>query len=346
MKLFNRILSLLLIAALFLSLPVPWPILAQEASDAQLYDLMTENQIDPVGLDNPAPVFSWKMRSSVIGQRQTAYQLTVKTGETTVWDSGKVESDASVGIVYGGEALRSSTAYTWFVKVWDKDGKIAVSPEATFEMALLEEDAFADTHYISYQPAQDNTPTVYTIDFDFEITQRVVGFLFGAQNDSEFLMWQFSSYQGIFKPHKNLVAISDHTVNICQTAAEETFRIFQGVGDKTDEAGAANAGRVYHARIQVDGAEIKTYLGATAQELLLIDTYTHTSPVHLGRMGFRQASGESACVDNLTVVDGDGETVYANSFVSPEVVSAALWLRACTELRPCPCIPMQRDIMR
>jgi len=118
---------------------------------------MTDGQIDPVGLDDPAPVFSWKMRACAIGQRQTAYRLTVKDGSAAVWDSGKVETDASLGIVYGGTALRSSTAYTWQVQVWDQDGKAAMSSEATFEMALLEKDAFADTCFISLPPEMQGT---------------------------------------------------------------------------------------------------------------------------------------------------------------------------------------------
>ena len=190
MKQFYRIVAMLLSLALIAGLPIRWSAFAhaEEVSQAQIYDLMTEDMTEPMGIDDPNPTFSWKMRSDVIGQRQTAYQLVVKQGDTVVWDTGKVESDSSVGIVYGGEALLSSTVYTWYVKVWDKDGKVATSEEAGFEMGLLEESDFADVHYISYQAAVPDSPSVYTIDFDFEITRRVIGFLFGAENSSEFLM--------------------------------------------------------------------------------------------------------------------------------------------------------------
>ena len=122
-----------------------------------IYDLMTNDMADPVGIGDPKPVFSWKMKSDVIGQKQTAYQLVVKCVGETVWDSGKMESDISVGIVYAGDALQSSTEYTWSVTVWDKDGAAVVSREATFETALLEENAFADTMFISYR---EDCPTV------------------------------------------------------------------------------------------------------------------------------------------------------------------------------------------
>ena len=303
-----------LIMSMLAGVPFAPQAFAAEGSDVTIYDLMTEDLVNPVGIDEPNPVFSWKMRSATVGQRQTAYQLTVKNGNTIVWDSGKVASDLSVGIPYAGATLTSSTEYTWTVTVWDKDGNAVTSDAATFETALLEEDAFADTHFISYQPATPNSPSVYTIDFDFEITRRVIGFVFGAQSDSEFLMWQFNSRTGMFKPHQNLSGITDHQVNICQTAENEDLRILQGEGTQDETADYANADIVYHARIAVDGKVIKTYLGTSAENMVLVDTYTHSSVVYLQRMGFRQASAESCMVDNLIVTDGEGKIYYENRF--------------------------------
>ena len=139
----KRILVGSILFSLFLGLPVHPRSFARDDGTA-VYDLMTDDLTDPVGIDNPSPVFRWKLRSSVPGQKQTAYQVIVKKGDAILWDSGKVESDSSVGIVYGGDSLCSSTVYTWSVTVWDKDGKPLTSPEASFETALLEADAFAE----------------------------------------------------------------------------------------------------------------------------------------------------------------------------------------------------------
>ena len=314
MKNIKRVIAMALVCSLFAGMPVFPQVSASEGgTDVVIYDLMTNDLVNPMGIDE-LPVFSWKMQSSVIGQKQTAYQLVVKQGGTTVWDSGKVASDLSVGIPYAGAALTSSTEYTWSVTVWDKDGNAVTSPTATFETALLEENAFADTHFISYQPATPDSPSVYTIDFDFEITKRVIGFVFGAESDSEFLMWQFNSRTGMFKPHVNLTGILGHQINICQTAENEELRILQGEGTQDEAGDYANAGIVYHARIAVDGKVIKTYLGTSAENMALVDTYTHSSVVYLQRMGFRQALSESSRVDNLIVTDGAGKTYYENRF--------------------------------
>ena len=83
---------------------VPDPVV--EAGESVIYDLTTEDMVDPVGVDTEKPLFGWKMKSDVIGQKQTAYQITVSSENGKVWDSGKVQSGDSVDIEYAGEALR------------------------------------------------------------------------------------------------------------------------------------------------------------------------------------------------------------------------------------------------
>ena len=103
-------------------------------SNATIYGMLTEDLKNPVGIDDTTPVFSWKIQSDEIGWLQSAYQIVVKNGDTTVWDSGKVDSGASVGIEYAGEDLASSTEYSWTVTVWDTKGNSKTSDPATFEM--------------------------------------------------------------------------------------------------------------------------------------------------------------------------------------------------------------------
>jgi len=157
MKRFQKLIVFSLIFALLFHVPAQALASGTTSSNTEIYDLMTDDRSNPVGLDNPNPSFSWKMKSSVTGQRQTAYQLTVKQGNTVVWDSGKIESDISVGIIYDGSPLISSTQYTWTVTVWDKDGNTVTSEQSTFETALLDENAFADTAFISHSGADDGS---------------------------------------------------------------------------------------------------------------------------------------------------------------------------------------------
>jgi len=113
------------------------------AAKPLLYDLTCEYQTNPVGIDNPIPRFSWKMQSTDKEVMQTAYEIKVaidekglKAGDT--WHSGKVASEASVLIPFGGAELQSKTRYYWQVRVWDNKGNVSSWSEVHFwEMGLL-----------------------------------------------------------------------------------------------------------------------------------------------------------------------------------------------------------------
>ncbi|MFE7212231.1 alpha-L-rhamnosidase [Streptomyces sp. NPDC001698] len=82
----------------------------------------------PLGLDAQRPRLSWPLASDKPGMRQSAYQIRVATtakglSRPDVWDSGKVASDESVLVPYGGPGLEPRTRYFWSVRVWDADGR-------------------------------------------------------------------------------------------------------------------------------------------------------------------------------------------------------------------------------
>ncbi|HEX41795.1 MAG TPA: hypothetical protein ENN81_07005, partial [Phycisphaerales bacterium] len=69
---------------------------------------------DPAAIDVAQPRLSWVLASEQRGQRQTAYQVLVADSpdlltadKANLWDSGKVLSDQTTHIVYGGKALPS-----------------------------------------------------------------------------------------------------------------------------------------------------------------------------------------------------------------------------------------------
>ncbi len=123
----------------------------------QVTNLRCEYLINPIGVDTPAPRFSWNLEHRERGQMQTAYQILVAsrreflTNDTgDIWDSGKVESDQSVNISYAGSTLTSRSLCYWKVRVWDSKQHIsAYSPEAAFEMGLLRQEDWQG-HWITW----------------------------------------------------------------------------------------------------------------------------------------------------------------------------------------------------
>ena len=139
-------------------------------------DLRCEYRENPLGIDVVKPRLSWKSETrdqnagralansakpgaaltgmaagnpEVRGQKQSAYQVLVASSlellakdQGDLWDSGKVVSAQSIQVEYAGKPLQSRMACCWRVRVWDKDGKAAWSKPATFEMGLLEPDAW------------------------------------------------------------------------------------------------------------------------------------------------------------------------------------------------------------
>ncbi len=99
---------------------------------------------NPLGIHDAAPRLSWQL-SPVDGHRgiaQTAYQIKVSSqpgDPADLWDSGRIESDATTQISYAGKALPSRTRAYWQVTSWDERGQPSTSPNgATYwEVGLL-----------------------------------------------------------------------------------------------------------------------------------------------------------------------------------------------------------------
>ncbi|MFJ9889418.1 family 78 glycoside hydrolase catalytic domain [Streptomyces sp. NPDC091287] len=92
------------------------------------------------------PRLSWELSAPGSGAKQSAYQVVVFTDPddadaSTVWDSGRVSSEQSIGIAYDGPALKPRTRYHWQVQVWDGDGQpSALSAANWWETALAQGD--------------------------------------------------------------------------------------------------------------------------------------------------------------------------------------------------------------
>ncbi|MDI6845427.1 MAG: family 78 glycoside hydrolase catalytic domain, partial [Candidatus Saccharicenans sp.] len=105
-------------------------------------DLRVEYLTDPLGVDTPRPRFFWTNNHPQRGQKQTAFQLIVSSSPSAergdLWDSGKVNSESSIQIVYQGKPLESNRSYYWKVRIWDASGQESPwSQVARFDTGLF-----------------------------------------------------------------------------------------------------------------------------------------------------------------------------------------------------------------
>lgn len=126
----------------------------RERSGLRPAGLRCEYLVNPLGVDVAAPRLDWRperTRDDARGEMQTAYQVQAASsekrllrGRADLWDTGKVLSGESIGLKYGGRALRPGQRVYWRVRVWDKDGRASRYCEpAWWEAGLLAQENWA-----------------------------------------------------------------------------------------------------------------------------------------------------------------------------------------------------------
>ena len=82
--------------------------------------IKTDYTINPVGINNLTPRFSW-----VNDKKQKYYSIIAKDAFTdeVLWDSGKVLTEESVGAEYCGKQLKSRQRVNVYLEVGYEDGK-------------------------------------------------------------------------------------------------------------------------------------------------------------------------------------------------------------------------------
>jgi hypothetical protein len=100
------------------------------------------------------PFFGWIVNSDQNNTIQTAYQILVASSLENIrkntgdcWDSGKLDGDQSINVVYAGKELQPNTIYFWKVKTWDNHGvESAFSLVSQFKTAAVWSD-YATSRY-------------------------------------------------------------------------------------------------------------------------------------------------------------------------------------------------------
>ncbi len=108
--------------------------------------LRTDNLVDPVGIDDRAPMLSWQVAGA---SGQSAYEVRLADSVTDLrrgrpdMATGKVDSTQQSGVQVPDLALGSRQSVAWQVRVWDDRGRVSAwSKPATWEMGLIGNDAW------------------------------------------------------------------------------------------------------------------------------------------------------------------------------------------------------------
>jgi hypothetical protein len=124
--------------------------------------LLTEDLVNPLGIDRPDPRLSWWLDSKARGAQATAYEIQVasslgklQSGVADLWDSGRVRGDA-VSAHYGGRKLGSGADAVWRVRVWDEAGHASAwSGAGRWRMGLLDQRAWGGAKWIGAEARLD-----------------------------------------------------------------------------------------------------------------------------------------------------------------------------------------------
>lgn len=128
--------------------------------------LRCEYRVNPLGIDEIHPRLSWQLVSAERGARQVACQILVAStpvllqqDKGDLWDSGRVESDESIGTLYAGSPLLSQEHCFWKVRVWDAQNQAVWSTPAEWSMGLLDPTDWL-AQWIGYDAARTNCQAV------------------------------------------------------------------------------------------------------------------------------------------------------------------------------------------
>ncbi len=144
------------------------PACAQKKDTLKISNLKCENLINPLGIDNPQPKFSWQIISTQRNTMQSAYRILVSDNPVmlssdngNLWDSKKVKSDQSILVQYKGKPLQSGKKYYWKVMIWDAAGNVSDwSETAEWQMGLLTGADWEKAKWICYEELSETMRVV------------------------------------------------------------------------------------------------------------------------------------------------------------------------------------------
>jgi alpha-L-rhamnosidase len=144
--------------------------LAQAQNKISVTNLQCEMLNNPEGIDVVQPRLSWQIKSEMNDVKQTAYQIMVAStlenlnaNKADLWDSGKVQSNESVNIIYNGKKLGDRQNAFWKVTVFTNKGEIKSTENAHFSIGILTYADWKSTRWIGYEKlSKDDSVSQYS----------------------------------------------------------------------------------------------------------------------------------------------------------------------------------------
>lgn len=173
----------------------------------QIHYLRTEYLVNPLGIDEPHPRFSYLIKSDKNNKSQSAYRILVasnqdllKRNKADLWDSGKVASAKTSQIKYDGESLRFGQKC--FIKciVYDESDRCYESIEnAFFTVGFLgSQDKKAKFIYYDQGISDESLAAPVCFAKKIVLTKKVKS------------AYAYASALGVFKLKINQKDVSDH----------------------------------------------------------------------------------------------------------------------------------------
>jgi alpha-L-rhamnosidase len=206
-----------------------------------LRHVQVDFETTPNVVENTSPEFAWQLGSG----KQKKYSLNVTSASgASVWASGVVESDKSVGISYSGKPLNPTTRYEWVVTVWDEQG-LEHQGRSWFETGFMEkgDKAFPGAKWIggdkADQPFWSNYLTVFKLNFDVQLDKAEkatrASFLLGG-NDPRLLDKNFNTQGLANQLGESYVALELSIDKLVNGEGNAELNIYRKGFSKTDKA--------------------------------------------------------------------------------------------------------------
>lgn len=284
-------------------------------------DILVETEANPLGIDIRNPLISWKFSSEEKGMVQKAYQLTVKDSSfgKIVWDTGKVESDESAGVVYSGEELAAETKYIISLTTWNQNDEKATA-ESSFETGLLEcEENWNGAQFIGAPEyfLSAESLSVFEITSTIKVDNGAAGIVFGAQDErlmdmakNELGVAGDNHIRYVINAKNSPVSLEIYRVGYCKEdeydkplAVIELEDFDTSNEHKLTVQVTGNKAYAYVDDVKVDEVESQAWFGTvkSARQLNPLANNDITTYPRLCQVGYFVSKGASASFDGLSI---------------------------------------------